>query len=152
MPKHAETVTHISRVPPGAAVPGHAEKELPATDFLLERNARLSPDERAAAGKALRVKVPRNAHGLWKRHHGRADPSSFCAGRRGSAFRKLVPIRYGRMLGQPVHLLSGRRRRDGGGSRPYPGDGAPRPDLRRLPFAEFRRLRHARAKHHLRHQ
>jgi hypothetical protein len=35
---------------------------------------RSSADERSAAGKSLRDKVPRQAHGVWKRPAKRAEP------------------------------------------------------------------------------
>lgn len=108
MPKHAETVTHISRVSPGAAVPPHAENEPPATDFLRASNGpRLSPEERAAAGKALRAKVPRNIHGPWKRPHGRADPIELLRQADAERIPELVPIRYGRMLASPFTYYRG---------------------------------------------
>ena len=112
MPRHGERVTTISSVPPGADMLAHGEahEEKPAVAEPLpgQRNgSRLSPAERAAAGKALRTKVPRNAHGIWKRPRGRADPIDLLRAADEGRIPELVPIRYGRMLQTPFTYYRG---------------------------------------------
>jgi uncharacterized protein (DUF2252 family) len=67
----------------------------------------VSPQERVAAGKALRDKVPREQHGRWKEVDGRPDPIGLL--RKGDAVRmkRLKAIRYGRMLQSPFAFYRG---------------------------------------------
>jgi uncharacterized protein (DUF2252 family) len=58
----------------------------------------LSPDERAAAGKAARGESPRSGHADWKAASDRADPVDLLEGQAKTRVPELVPIRYGRML------------------------------------------------------
>lgn len=67
----------------------------------------LSPDERAAAGKALRKKTPRKAHAKWKRPAHRADPVALLRAADADRIPELVPIRYGRMLPSPFVFYRG---------------------------------------------
>jgi uncharacterized protein (DUF2252 family) len=67
----------------------------------------LSPDERAAAGKALRKKTPRSAHSKWKRPAHRADPIELLQAGDADRIPELVPIRYGRMLPSPFVFYRG---------------------------------------------
>jgi uncharacterized protein (DUF2252 family) len=106
MAKHAATVTPIPSVPPG--VLAHGEMPPAIEPMPMRRNGLgLSPAERAAAGKALRAKVPRNAHGAWKRHQDRADPIDLLREADTDRIPELVPIRYGRMLQTPFTYYRG---------------------------------------------
>jgi uncharacterized protein (DUF2252 family) len=58
----------------------------------------LSPDERVAAGKALRDKIPREQHRLWTEFKGRPNPIDLLHKADAGRMKKLIPIRYGRML------------------------------------------------------
>jgi uncharacterized protein (DUF2252 family) len=64
-------------------------------------------DERVAAGKALRDKVPRAAHGRWKRREGRPDPIQLLRAGDEGRVPELVPIRYGRMMASPFAFYRG---------------------------------------------
>jgi hypothetical protein len=53
----------------------------------------LSPDERAAAGKALREKVARAQHAAWRKWEGRPDPIAVLQAADQDRWPELVPIR-----------------------------------------------------------
>jgi hypothetical protein len=53
------------------------------------------PDERAAAGKVLRDKIPRHQHGEWNSVQGRPNPIDLLHKSGAGRMKKLVPIRYG---------------------------------------------------------
>jgi uncharacterized protein (DUF2252 family) len=67
----------------------------------------LSVNERKAAGKALREKVPRDAHAQFPRLHNRMDSVSILENQAKTRLQKLVPIRYARMLESPFAYLRG---------------------------------------------
>ncbi|HTR12491.1 MAG TPA: DUF2252 domain-containing protein [Roseiarcus sp.] len=67
----------------------------------------LSADERRAAGKALRDKVSRGAHGGWKPGRGRADPVDLVIKSNEGRLPELVPIRFGRMAQSPFAFFRG---------------------------------------------
>src|SRR3974390_1641569 len=67
----------------------------------------VSPDERIAAGKALRDKVPREQHGPWNGIRRRADPIELLHKSDAGRLKKLMPIRYGRMLQSPFAFYPG---------------------------------------------
>ena len=58
---------------------------------------RASRDERFAAGKRLRDRVPREEHGTWKPPRNRPDPVDLVIASSKGRIAELVPIRYGRM-------------------------------------------------------
>ncbi len=66
-----------------------------------------SPEERAAAGKAAREKVPRASHGEWKPPARRRDPVKVLEDQAKSRVQELVPIRYGRMLASAFTFYRG---------------------------------------------
>lgn len=74
-----------------ARVDGHARTRRPPIDPLPSRN------ERRAAGKALREKVPREQHGDWKPAHRRPDPVGLIIESSKGRIPELIPIRNGRM-------------------------------------------------------
>jgi hypothetical protein len=65
------------------------------------------PADRAAAGKALRAKVPRELQGGWKEPKGRANPIDLLRKSDVGRLRELVPIRFGRMLQSPFAFYRG---------------------------------------------
>jgi uncharacterized protein (DUF2252 family) len=67
----------------------------------------LSRAERAAAGKALRDKLPREEHRRWKDGKGRPDPIALLRKSDADRLKELVPIRYGRMLQSPFTFYRG---------------------------------------------
>ena len=67
----------------------------------------LSPDDRAAAGKALRDKIPREWHGGWKEFKGRPAPIEVLRKSDIGRMKELLPIRYGRMLESPFAFYRG---------------------------------------------
>jgi uncharacterized protein (DUF2252 family) len=66
-----------------------------------------SADERKAAGKAARGKVPRSSHGEWEPAPTRRDPVKVLTDQSISRVPELVPIRYGRMLASPFTFFRG---------------------------------------------
>jgi uncharacterized protein (DUF2252 family) len=67
----------------------------------------ISPDDRAAAGKALRGKVPRELLGEWKDGKGRPNPIDLLRKSDAGRLKELVPIKYGRMLQSPFAFYRG---------------------------------------------
>ncbi len=66
-----------------------------------------SPDEMMEAGKALRDKVPRSSHGVWKKPANRADPIAQIQASDPERLPELLPVRYGRMLVSPFTFYRG---------------------------------------------
>lgn len=66
-----------------------------------------SRDERLAAGKLLRDKVPRTSHAGWVPLAKRRDPIDILEDSNRDRVPELVPIRYGRMLRSPFTFLRG---------------------------------------------
>jgi len=64
-------------------------------------------EERIAAGKSLRNKIPRNRQGDYKATHNRVDPVSILEEQAKTRLADLVPIRYARMLTSPFAFLRG---------------------------------------------
>ena len=58
---------------------------------------RQTPEERKAAGKALRKDVPRSSHGDWSPASDRPDPVDVITSQDTDRVQWLVPIRHGRM-------------------------------------------------------
>jgi uncharacterized protein (DUF2252 family) len=68
---------------------------------------RASVQERLAAGKALREKVPRTAHATYDKPADRPDPVDILEKQNAERIQKLVPVRYARMLVSPFAFLRG---------------------------------------------
>lgn len=66
-----------------------------------------SRDERIAAGKALRDRVPRDSHAAWEPPANRRDAIEILKESNRDRLAELVPIRYGRMLPSPFTFLRG---------------------------------------------
>lgn len=64
-------------------------------------------DVRVAEGKALRDKIPREQHGKWNPVKGRRDTIDLLRESDIGRMKKLVPIRYGRMLQSPFAFYRG---------------------------------------------
>ena len=67
----------------------------------------VSPDDRAAAGKALREKLAREHQGGWKPSKDRPSPLDILHKSDAGRVKELVPIRYGRMLQSPFAFYRG---------------------------------------------
>ena len=63
--------------------------------------------ERRAAGRTLRDKCARVAHGTWKPHSKRRDPIDLLIESSKGRMQQLVPIRYGRMMQSPFAFYRG---------------------------------------------
>jgi uncharacterized protein (DUF2252 family) len=63
--------------------------------------------ERMAAGKALRERVPRNAHQKWSPAPDRPDPVALLKESDRGRLSELLPIRYGRMRTSPFAFFRG---------------------------------------------
>jgi Uncharacterized protein conserved in bacteria (DUF2252) len=68
---------------------------------------RLSPQERAARGKAARKAVPRDSHGVFRPAADRPDPVELLEKQAQGRVAELLPIRYGRMLASPFAFFRG---------------------------------------------
>ncbi len=66
-----------------------------------------SREERLAAGKLLREKVPRTSHAAWAPPADRRNPIDILDESNRDRVPELVPIRYGRMLRSPFTFLRG---------------------------------------------
>ncbi|HEY5826241.1 MAG TPA: DUF2252 domain-containing protein [Cyclobacteriaceae bacterium] len=71
------------------------------------QSANLSVEDRMAAGKALRKKIPRISQGKYQPATKRADPISILEAQGKTRVAALVPIRYARMLTSPFAFLRG---------------------------------------------
>jgi uncharacterized protein (DUF2252 family) len=67
----------------------------------------VSPEERVAAGKALRQKIPRGWHGQWHDVKGRPNPIDLLLKSDAGRLKTLLAIRYGRMLQSPFAFYRG---------------------------------------------
>ena len=83
------------------------EKHLQHSEFYEGEPAFISREQRLEAGSALREKVPRNSHAVWKRPAGRRNPIDILKKSNRDRLPELVPIRYGRMLRSPFTFLRG---------------------------------------------
>ena len=61
----------------------------------------ISPDERRAAGKALRDATPRAAHGGWKAHKDRRDTIELLHEFNESRISALIPVRLRLLRAKP---------------------------------------------------
>ena len=111
-----------------------------------------SPDERFQAGKAVRDRHPRPSHAAWKRPATGRIRSRSCRPPTPSACRNWCRSATGACCNRPSPSIAASAGGDGGGPGADAEHRAARAGLRRLPPDEFRRLRHARTQHHLRHQ
>ena len=68
-----------------------------ALESAVPTAPRASRDERFAAGKRLRDRVPLEAHGTWKPPRNRPSPVDLVVASSKGRIAGLVPIRYGRM-------------------------------------------------------
>lgn len=68
---------------------------------------RLTPEERAARGRAARRSSPRSGHGRWEPAAGRPDPVTLLEAQGATRIPELVPLRYGRMLVSPFTFYRG---------------------------------------------
>ena len=67
----------------------------------------LTPDERAALGKAARKRVPLELHAQYTPSSDRLDPVALLEGQAMTRVPDLVPLRYGRMLVSPFTFYRG---------------------------------------------
>jgi hypothetical protein len=65
------------------------------------------PDERAAVGRSLRSRVPRESHAAWEPQADRPDPIALLEEQAAERVPELVPIRYGRMSASPFAFFRG---------------------------------------------
>ena len=79
----------------------------PQAEELYSEGKFPSSDERRAAGKALRNKVPLDSHAQWKEPADRRDPIDILIGSNKGRLTDLVPIRHGRMLTSPFAFPRG---------------------------------------------
>jgi uncharacterized protein (DUF2252 family) len=80
--------------------PDPIKVEMPLKPVMPSESMRL-------AGKALRDRVTRQMHGVFKRDMGRVDPIAILRAADAGRIEQLVPIRYGRMLQSPFAFYRG---------------------------------------------
>ena len=112
-----------------------------ATEVAPRPRTSGSPEERAAAGKAARKKVPRSSHGEWEPAARRRDPVKVLEDQAKSRVPELVPIRYGRMLASPFTFFRGAAAIMAMDLAKTPRVRVARPGMRRRPPLELRSLR-----------
>jgi uncharacterized protein (DUF2252 family) len=83
-------------------VAGKADK-ITATPFETP----MPSQERRAAGRAMRLRVPRESHGDWAPAADRPDPVDIIIASNAGREENLVPIRHARMLTSPFAFLRG---------------------------------------------
>ncbi|MET9296987.1 DUF2252 domain-containing protein [Streptomyces sp. NPDC003077] len=72
------------------------------------QHTHLTPQERAALGRAARTRVPRSRHADFDvAREGRTDPIDVIERQSASRIPEIVPIRYGRMLESPFRFFRG---------------------------------------------
>src|SRR3712207_4729261 len=71
------------------------------------RSSLPTSDERYAAGRALRDRVPRGALGRWRPAEGRPDPVEVIEELQSGRLEQLIPLRVGRMVSSPYAFLRG---------------------------------------------
>ena len=98
-----------------------------------------------AMGKEARAAVPRGSHAAFEPSPDRPDPVTLLEDQATTRVQELVPIRYGRMLVSPFTFFRGAALIMASDLSTTPDVGPDRPDLRRRPPLELRRLRVARA-------
>ena len=84
--------------------PASAKTALSKLESVAGFHAR---SERIAAGKALRERVPREAHAVSIRTRNGRDPVEILEASNRGRLEELVPIRYGRMIRSPFTFLRG---------------------------------------------
>jgi uncharacterized protein (DUF2252 family) len=84
--------------------PKNKKTKLPTSPSLAGFHAR---SERLAAGKALRVHVPRESHAVANGTGNGRDPVEILEASNRGRLENLVPIRYGRMIRSPFTFLRG---------------------------------------------
>jgi uncharacterized protein (DUF2252 family) len=91
----------------GAAKNEHARHAV--VSIAKARGDALGPsvDERLAAGRALRERVPRTSHAKWVAPANRPDPVSLLKESDRGRLPELLPIRYGRMRQSPFAFFRG---------------------------------------------
>ena len=113
---------------------------------------RLTPEERAARGKAARNESPRRSHGRWEPAAGRPDPVALLEEQARDPGPRAGPDPLRPDAGVAVHVLPRCGADHGRRPRRHPAVGPARAALRRRPPVELRRLRLARAPADVRHQ
>jgi uncharacterized protein (DUF2252 family) len=66
-----------------------------------------TPEERYAAGRALRKGAPRGALGRWRPEADRPDPVDLIQESHAGRLQRLIPLRVGRMVASPYAFLRG---------------------------------------------
>jgi uncharacterized protein (DUF2252 family) len=66
-----------------------------------------TPVERAAMGKAARLKISRDMHAAWEPPSDRPDPVDLLEAQAATRIPELISIRYGRMLASPFAFYRG---------------------------------------------
>lgn len=79
----------------------------PSPPALLDLRSDAQRQVRYDAGRALRHRVPREAHAAWEPAADRPDPIALLEEQAASRVPDLVPIRYGRMVVSPFGFLRG---------------------------------------------
>src|SRR5690348_1966507 len=97
------TPTNGAAVSSGRTTGRSAERRPSESD----RAEHLTPEERAARGKARRVEIPRSVHASWEPPSDRRSPIDLLEEQAKTRVPELVPIRNGRMLVSPFTFFRG---------------------------------------------
>jgi len=108
MPKSSGRTAPPAPLSPKHHPPDHAaEADVPPPARSGAAAHALSIEERTAAGKALRDRVPRVDQAAWEAGRDRPDPLDILRAADADRLPDLVPIRYGRMLQSPFAFYRG---------------------------------------------
>jgi uncharacterized protein (DUF2252 family) len=106
--KSIDTRRTVNReVSPGDSLYERGDGAATSGAAAARKVAHLTPEERAARGKAARNEVPRSSHGHWEPAVNRPDPVELLEEQAVTRVPELVPIRYGRMLVSPFTFYRG---------------------------------------------
>src|SRR5262245_49826010 len=83
------------------------DAQLSEASARFKSKKRASVDERMAAGKALRRKVPHERHAEFRPARNRRDPVDILLAQAKTRLPFLIPIRHARMLTSPFAFLRG---------------------------------------------
>jgi len=108
MLRNSRTARSESNLPAVQNASGAVEKQRAPTQLYSIGGTELAlVADLLAAGKALRLKVPRTVHAEWKKGGRHTDPIRILRAGDEGRLRDLVPIRYGRMLQSPFAFYRG---------------------------------------------
>jgi uncharacterized protein (DUF2252 family) len=100
---HQAKARHLGSRTVGVDIERHDDVKKTTADRIQH----LSPEERAARGRAARSKTPRSGHAQWSQADRQHGPLELLAAQAATRVPDLVPIRHGRMAASPFAYYRG---------------------------------------------